>query len=115
VLGCGAAHAQTPGAAPAADPIPTTAEIAAFLQGNWPRFEGRFGRMASRPGESAQLISVQNLLCVRYEGVSECSFDLTVRYASHVDVTRRLWDGFNFDDQGKVGEVSIIINDMPSR
>ena len=90
---------------------PTTADIDAFLQQNWPRFQDRFGRLASHPGESAQLVSVQNLLCVRYEGVSECSFDLTARYANNVDVTRRLWDGFNFDDQGKVGEVSIIINE----
>jgi hypothetical protein len=105
---CAGAHAQTPGR------NPTTAEIEAFLQGNWPRFQDRFGRMASHPGQAAELISVQNLLCVRYESVSECSFDLTARYADATDVTRRLWDGFSFDDQGKVSEVSMIINELPS-
>lgn len=95
--------------------LPTAAEVASNVERTWESdgWGTRFAREASRPGESATLIGVDNVRCDYYYGTPDCTLDVTGRFASGETVTRNLGSSFDWENGQLVG-VLVTVHTRPN-
>ena len=91
--------------------LPRAGEIGGYVAAHWRTdFDQRFSRFAARPGQSSELVSVQNQQCYLNWGgtVAECTSEVTASFSGKESVTRQLQSQFERGADGTLAEVLII-------
>lgn len=91
--------------------LPDAAEVGAYIGANWTwRFSLDLMPLASRPGLTVELVSVQHVRCHHGLGgaIAECAYGVTGRFSDGKEVTRELWSPFDRGADGALNEALII-------
>lgn len=62
----------------------------------------RLARVSSRKGENVDLVAVEKVICGFHRTTLACNFEVTGRFASGVEVKRRMFSVFDRDREGKL-------------
>lgn len=104
LAGCACASARDYAVRPR---LPTPLEVASYVERTW-RSDGwdmLLARSASRPGEIATLVAVDNVRCSYYYDNPDCTFDVTGRFPPGESVTRNFSSSFEWRDGQLVGVI----------
>lgn len=93
----------------AKEPLPTSEEVIAYVRANWATDYGkRYANFANRPGESAELAEISNVVCDYYVVTPECSFDAIARFSDGEPHRRAMYEQFGWSDEGQLKAVLVI-------
>lgn len=87
---------------------PTAAEVSRYVSLHWPDVRKTFGRLANRPGQTAELIETSLVSCGYTYTTPECSYQVTGRFGNEPNVQQRLFSQFERDGAGNLVEVVVM-------
>lgn len=93
----------------AAEPLPTSEEVAAHVRANWVSDYGkRYANLASRPTEIAELIDIDNVSCDYYVVTPECSFYAIAHFATEEPQRQQMSEQFAWTADGQLTAVLVM-------
>ena len=108
LAGC-AAKAVSIGEGRAAERLPTSEEVMAYVHAHWSSdYAKRYSSFASRPGDSAELVEVTNVACDYYIVTPECSFDVAARFPNERSQLRQMFDQFGWTGDGQLQSILVM-------
>lgn len=88
--------------------LPTAEEVSRYVSLHWPEVRKTFGRLANRPGQTADLIETSLVSCGYTYTTPECSYQVTGRFGDEPNVQQRLFSQFERDGAGNLVEVVVM-------
>jgi hypothetical protein len=106
LAGCATSQAfETTADAP---PLPTADEVSRYVHLHWSDVSKTFARFSQRPGASAELIGVSEVVCCYTYTTPECRYQVTGRFGDGASAQKRLFSQFDRDEAGNLVEVIVM-------